>query len=254
VSIIELSIESRSGEGNGKTLRQYNIGGENIVGAHGNEAFAVRIRNKQAGRIECKLSLDGTDVANGGEASADATGTRWVIDGYGSMLLSAWPERKDGGAAFVFGQASAAVAAHTHGNMSHQGVIAVAVFVEGAPVVHHEPWYGSSFTYDCMPVSYNANRGGNPNLERFGSAVGAGSQVEQHIATAAGLRRPKLAEIVRVRHVWWDDLRAMLDDQAITRDRRPFAGIPGFPATRQDPFRGVNLGSTPRAETMSRYV
>lgn len=247
MSIVQVSIESRA-DVNPKALRQYQIGGESVVGAHGNEPFAVRVRNPTGQRIEVKVSLDGTDVANGGEASADATGKRWIVEPYGNLVLAAWPEGNSGGAAFVFGQAAQSVAAHTHGNMSHQGVIAVAVFTEGAPA-RVAPM--NRFTYDIAPTSfsYGDTKGGLEGVMRGGPAVGAGSFVEQRIVSAVGFREPRIAEIVRVRYMWWDDLQA-----ALSAPSPAFSGIAGFPATRADPFRGISLGSTSRVDTMSRFA
>lgn len=262
MSTYELNIESRLDGGN--TLRKFDMNGEQFVGVYGEEPFAIRVNNRTGQRVETKVSVDGTDVANGGEANAELTGKRWVIEGYRSLMLTAWPERDDGGAAFVFGREGASVAAHTHGNINHKGVIAVAIFTEGAPP---EPVYVPSFTLSgtsTMPsfsfgsvtrggglesFSYSAGNFGG-EVMRGGPAVGAGSFTEQRITSATGLRQPRITEILRVRYMWWDDLRARLAAPPLPR----YAGVLGFPAQRDDPFRGINLGSAPRMDTMSRFV
>ncbi len=257
----DLNVETRLGQDSGKTLRKYTIGGEPVIGVWGAEPFAIRVKNYSGQRVEAKVSLDGTDVANGGEADATATGKRWVIDSFGTLVLTAWPESNKGGAAFVFGQEGASVAAHTHGNMNHRGVIAVAIFTEGAPPpapVYEPGWLGgtvSACSLDSVTrgggFSYSSNSAGGLEMLRGGPAVGAGSYSEQRIVSAAGLREPRLSEIIYLRYMWWDDLRATLSAQ---KPANRYAGVLGFPAQRESPFQGISLGSTPRVDTVTRFA
>lgn len=71
------------------------------------------------------------------------------------------------------------------------------------------------------------------------AAVGAGSQVEQKIQTTAGFVAPVLGEIVRVRYMWWDDLKDSLRTNGVS----PNSSVLGFPGEEK---KIMSLGSTPR--------
>ena len=118
-----------------KSLRKYSVNGIETVGAWGDEPFEIRFKNNTWQKIQVKISVDGTDVFSGQPATTDVSDKMWVVNGYGTLSLKAWPEDNNGGAAFVFTHAGNSVAIHTHGDMSSRGIIAAAVFVEG----HVEP-------------------------------------------------------------------------------------------------------------------
>ncbi len=130
-----LEVISRLSDFNGKSLRKYKLEGIDTVGAWGDEPFEIKFTNHTHQKIQVKLSLDGTDILTGEQATSEPTGQMWVVNGYDSLVLKAWPESKAGGAGFVFTSANKSVAAHTHGDLSHRGIIAAAVFTEG----HVEP-------------------------------------------------------------------------------------------------------------------
>jgi hypothetical protein len=70
-------------------------------------------------------------------------------------------------------------------------------------------------------------------------AVGAGEQVEQNITYVEGLVKPIFSEIVKVKYMWWDELKETLrGDNPKQQD-----GFPGDKKTILD------LGSTPRIKT-----
>lgn len=172
-----LEVISHHPQFDNKSLRKYHVEGIDTVGAWGNEPFEIRFKNHTWQKIQVKISVDGTDVFTGQPADTNASDKMWVVNGYDTLSLKAWPENNNGGAGFVFTSANNGVAIHTHGNMSSRGIIAAAVFVEGhkpEPIRivdhhHHYPYtypyiYTSPFTLtgDCILngptwMSYNSN-------------------------------------------------------------------------------------------------
>jgi hypothetical protein len=130
-----LEIISHHSQFKNKSLRQYYVDGINTVGAWGDEPFEIRFKNNTWQKVQVKISLDGTDVLTGKPATTDVSKDMWVVNGYGTLNLKAWPETNNGGASFVFTSANNSVAVHTHGDLSSRGIIAAAVYVEG----HVEP-------------------------------------------------------------------------------------------------------------------
>jgi hypothetical protein len=130
-----LEIISHHPQFSNKSLRKYHVDGIDTVGAWGNEPFEIRFKNNTWQKIQVKLSVDGTDVFTGQPATTETDSKMWVVNGYGTLSLKAWPENNNGGAAFVFTSADNSVAIHTHGNLSSRGIIAAAVYTEG----HVEP-------------------------------------------------------------------------------------------------------------------
>lgn len=141
-----------------KTLRKYYVEGIETVGAWGDEPFEIKFTNHTWNKVQVKISLDGTDIFTGEPATTEATKDMWVVQGYGTLSLKAWPETNNGGAAFIFTSGSNSVALHTHGDMSNRGIIAAAVFTEGhvEPIVNnYYPYYGLYYypywTYPYYP-------------------------------------------------------------------------------------------------------
>ena len=77
------------------------------------------------------------------------------------------------------------------------------------------------------------------------AGTGAGDYAEQRITQVAGLRHPVLAEVLRLRYVWWDDLVTKLKAKGISPSAASV--FPGFPGNA--PFKGIDLGSTPKGST-----
>ena len=130
-----LEIVSHHPKFNSKSLRQYYVDGINTVGVWGNEPFEIRFKNNTYQKVQVKITLDGTDILTGKPANTEVSKDMWVVNGYGTLSLKAWPEDNNGGASFVFTSADNSVAVHTHGDLSSRGIIAAAVFTEG----HVEP-------------------------------------------------------------------------------------------------------------------
>jgi hypothetical protein len=132
-----------------KSLRKYYVDGIDTIGAWGDEPFEIKFTNHTWQKVQVKISVDGTDVLSGELATTEPTKDMWVVNGYATMSLKAWPETNNGGAQLVFTSGSNSVALHTHGDMSNRGIIAAAVFTEGhvepiklnPPVEHHHHHY-----------------------------------------------------------------------------------------------------------------
>jgi hypothetical protein len=269
-----LEIISHHPQFSNKSLRKYHIEGIDTVGAWGNEPFEIRFKNNTWQKIQVKLSVDGTDVFTGQPATTETDSKMWVVNGYGTLSLKAWPESMQGGAAFVFTNTANGVATHTHGDLSSQGIIAAAIFVEGQtyqltytyPITITLPYYNThDWTYNPYPLYYNTVSGdiggsyssssilnipqsANNSLQfnncnyvaplQSDAAIGAGQYTEQSISHVAGLIKPTFAETVRVRYMWFDEMVAKLRQNNV-----PSPQPSGFPGDKE---QGINLGTTPR--------
>jgi hypothetical protein len=262
-----LEIISHHPQFSNKSLRKYHIEGIDTVGAWGNEPFEIRFKNNTWQKIQVKLSVDGTDVFTGQPATTETDSKMWVVNGYGTLSLKAWPESMQGGAAFVFTNTANGVTTHTHGDLSSQGIIAAAIFVEGQtyqltnyyPIIINQPynpyWYYDQFNYTTtIGTSYstnsilNAPQSANNSLQfnncnyvaplQSDAAIGAGQYTEQSISHVAGLIKPTFAETVRVRYMWFDEMVAKLRQNNV-----PSPQPSGFPGDKE---QGINLGTTPR--------
>lgn len=173
-----LEIISHHPKFNSKALKKYYVDGIETVGAWGDEPFEIRFKNNSWQKIQVKISVDGTDVLSGKPADTLVSSDMWVVNGYATLNLKAWPENNNGGAGFVFTSANNSVAIHTHGDLSSRGIIAAAVFTEGhvepikitPPVQHHHHHHSYPYvpytppTYPYEPIwIYNTsdNTGGN---------------------------------------------------------------------------------------------
>jgi hypothetical protein len=153
-----LEVISHHPQFDNKNLRKYYVDGIETVGAWGNEPFEIRFKNNTWQKIQVKLSVDGTDVFTGKPADTNVSDKMWVVNGYDTLSLKAWPENNSGGAGFVFTSANNSVAVHTHGNLSSRGIIAAAVFVEGhVEPVRVDPYpytYPNIYTYPYSAYPY----------------------------------------------------------------------------------------------------
>ena len=155
-----LEIVSHHSKFNNKTLRKYYVDGIETVGAWGDEPFEIRFKNNTYQKVQVKISLDGTDILSGKPADTEVSKDMWVVNGYATLSLKAWPETNNGGAAFVFTSGDKSVAVHTHGDLSSRGIIAAAVYTEG----HVEPIKATPPTqqhhYHHYSYPYYINTGG----------------------------------------------------------------------------------------------
>lgn len=273
-----LDIVSHHAQFKNRSLKKYNVNGIETVGAWGDEPFEVRFRNNTGQKLQVKVSIDGTDILTGDLADTQVSKDMWVVEPYRTLNLKAWPENSKGGAAFVFTSASNSVANHIHGDLSNRGVIAVAVFTEGHVVPQRINYSfdrlmlgdgtkggysdsrrrerkalvpqskSMSYTdianagkvYDTsMEASLSCNEISDNDLDSL-VAVGAGEQVEQKITYVEGLIKPIFSEVVKVKYMWWDELKETL------RGEKPKQTQDGFPGDKKTI---LDLGSTPRVKT-----
>src|SRR5271157_6618586 len=101
-----LEIISKHPKFSGKTLRKYHVNGIDTVGAFCDEPFEIRFTSYTPQKCQVVISLDGTNVLTGKPASTEVSKDMWVVNGYGSMTLKAWPEDHGGGASFIFTSAN----------------------------------------------------------------------------------------------------------------------------------------------------
>lgn len=174
-----LEIISHHPKFSSKKLRKYYVEGIDTIGVWGDEPFEILFKNHSWQKVQVKLTLDGTDILTGEPATTEPTKDMWVVNGYGTLSLKAWPETHNGGAQLVFTSANNSVAVHTHGDLSCRGIIAAAVYTESyvapitinPPVVirndyhhyHRYPYYPYYPHYDTSPIWYSpiyCNTGG----------------------------------------------------------------------------------------------
>jgi hypothetical protein len=106
-----------------------------IAGQPGHE-YELRIRNRQHERVMAVASVDGVNVITGQTASPRQSG--YVLDRYGSMIVSGWRKDMSRTAAFYFTALPDSYAART-GRPHDVGVIGVALFREAPRYPAYEP-------------------------------------------------------------------------------------------------------------------
>jgi hypothetical protein len=143
-----------------------------VVGVPGHE-YAVRIRNRTAGRILVVTSVDGVNVISGDTAAPSQSG--YVLDPWGSVEISGWRKGLDRTAAFYFTDLRDSYAART-GRPQNVGVIGVAVFQEQPRRVgrREQDWRDrlSAAPQPALPSAKNEARAEAP-AESAGQAAGA---------------------------------------------------------------------------------
>lgn len=277
-----LQVISKHPDFNGKSLKKYSVDGLQTVGVWGNEPFEVVFKNNTYSKVQVKLSIDGTDILTGQPANTETHGDVWVVNGLGTLTLKAWPETNQGGAQFIFTTAEKSVAVNTHGDLSSRSIIAAAVYTEsywpstyttgtlGFKGTGYNPYdyYCGGIISTSDSISFNSSApigtsiscslggtsfgtcsaGASRTIEepmKSLAAVGAGQHVQQDIRTATGLVKPVLSEIVRVRYMWWNELKEALRANG-SQHHPPTLGFPGTA-----PQKIMSLGSTPRIGSWS---
>jgi hypothetical protein len=146
-----LNIVSHHPDFENKTLRKHRVEGIDTVGVCRDEQFEIRFTNHTWQKVQVKLSLDGIDIMSGELAISDPTAEMWVVQPNSTLSVKAFPESDSGGAALIFSHAGNSVTAHTNGDLSHRGIIACAVFVEGEPV-KVAPFVLNQYSYPLYPT------------------------------------------------------------------------------------------------------
>lgn len=277
-----LEIISHHPQFKNKSLRQYYVDGINTVGAWGNEPFEIKFKNNTYQKVQVKISLDGTDVLTGQPANTEASSKMWVVNGYDTLNLKAWPETNNGGASFIFTSANNSVAVHTHGDLSSRGIIAAAVYVEGKvePIYHRveyhhyhprDYWYSGNYpmyiggvinTSDTFSGTSYSTNSSSFSLNDSDTVVTSNSlntnnsrakDLENLVSVGAGQHVDQKITYVSglVKPTFTETLRVKYlwwdDLQAKLRENNvPAAHASGFPGDRNQNI--MSLGNTPRVE------
>lgn len=224
---MDLTLFSQHQSSMGRVLRPYMLDNIQTVGGLDHEPYGIRFHNSIGAKVQVIIAVDGTNVQTGDKARLDEHQRMWVVAPYGSMELVAWPESREGGAAFMFtDRIGETVAANTHGDLGALGYVSVAIYMEG---------------YSVQPAAWNEGRL-EKSLTRgvtMGSdlGTGAGDWTQQHVGTAQGLNIPTFSKIVQLRYLPWHDLQQRLRDAGI----QP---IPAHPTGFETQM--ANLRRTPR--------
>lgn len=262
----ELNIISRHPKFDGKTLVKHFIDNIDTIGVWGEEAFEIQVKNNTSEKVQVKISLDGTDVLTAQPANVQPSGKMWLLGPWQTLNLPAWPEDTEKGARFMFGKTANSVAANTHGDLSQKGIVAAAFFSEGYVSRQRVSYFlGDSWnrpirarmsmdrvdtksaksfsTHDCFPAAAASADFARADMQEIdeGPAVGAGETIQQKIASVQGLRQPTFDQIVSLRYLWWDDLKAKLERHNTNEHPSGFIDAPL-------PQKLANLGKTPRIE------
>jgi hypothetical protein len=177
-----LEIVSKLPEFNLKTLKKYHVEGLDTVGVWGNEPFEIHFKNNTWQNVQVKITLDGTDVLTGKIGTTEVSKEMWFVPARQTLVLQAWPETSNGGAQFVFTDTKNSVASHTHGNLSSNGIIAAAIYVEG----YVEPIRYTNYNYSFDNFrfsSYDYNSKGTCSDYSLTSSIGDCFGVNGGIAT-----------------------------------------------------------------------
>lgn len=154
-----IDVISRHPEFDNKALRKFPVDGIDSVGVWGDEPFEIHFKNNSFETVQVRVSLDGTDVMTGKPADLEINTLMWVVRAGRTLHLKAWHESQDGGSRFVFTGMDKSVALHAHGDVSHKGIISVAVFTDSdRPVMHR--------TYDSWYSRHERTLGGPPGGAR----------------------------------------------------------------------------------------
>lgn len=279
----ELNIISNHKDYDGKNMKQFDVEGIKTIGVFGDEPFTIQFKNNTWTPVQVKLSLDGVDILTGDKASTQH-GRMWIVKGREELMLKAFPETNDGGSRFVFTHADKSVASHTIKDLSHRGIIAAAVYVEGdAGHTYYKSsnfdplpdWHSPFIDIKPSPITYGpmwtSSKIGNLGLDTvYGQthqsvdsalrseksidslcstsgtlvAVGAGEYVEQKITNEKGLTKPMFTQSMRVRYLWWDELKDKLRMETAAQPHPS-----GFPGDKE--VSNINLKNVPKTKSES---
>ena len=254
-----------------RKLKKYSLDGIDTVGVFGDEKFEIHFANSSYEDAQIRVSLDGTDVLTGKPANLEINHQMWLVRAGKTLHLKAWAESNAGGASFVFTSADKSVALYTHGDVSHKGIISVAVFTDKYRKIKYSSpyrtrkslspeWGGyfsessicsasagkiSSETLSFNDISERSETKSSSSIDFEKSAsVGAGQYTEQRFHSVKGLDNPELNSILRVKYIWYDWMVEALRNQKGYTDPHPS----GFPAESIRSF--ADLSGVPRVRSI----
>ena len=131
VQDFRMEIVSRNPDTDGKKVRNYNVDGINTIGVQENEPFEIWFHNNSSEAVSAIVSVDGFNCITAKPASLDANkDSMWFVRAHSTLHIKAWHESSEGGSRLVFTTPEKSVVYNKSGDMSHRGIIAVAVFTE----------------------------------------------------------------------------------------------------------------------------
>lgn len=169
---VELKIEDEKGN----SLPGVNHQGQIYIAAEDGERYSLRLKNNTGERLLAVTTVDGRNVLDGKPGSVDGQG--YILEPFGSVVISGWRRTDATVAAFRFGQKKDSYSEQM-GTPENVGVIGVAVFEEKpkpvVSVIRHEyipvypnpwwqdPWY-PRWRIGSSGIGYGGSGGG-----RYGS-------------------------------------------------------------------------------------
>jgi hypothetical protein len=224
--LVDVDIVDRSRRD--EVLPTYRHRGVAWVAGRPGDRYAVRMRNRTAGRVLVVLSVDGVNAISGETAATAQTG--YVLAPYQSAEITGWRKNMNEAAAFYFTAISDSYAART-GRPDNVGVIGVAVFRERVvsvapprgPALGGEPSRSTEADAADRPAAAPASKAAAPD-ERLGT--GHGEREYAPVSQTAFERASDRAdEIVRIRYDSLDHLVAA----GVLRAARPLPTPDPFP-------------------------
>ncbi len=236
--LVDVEVVDRT---DGRLLDVYRADGRSwIVGAPGHE-YALRIRNRTAGRVLAVTSVDGVNVISGDTAAPSQSG--YVLDPYGSVEIAGWRKSLQRTAAFYFTEIPDSYAART-GRPDNVGVIGVAVFRERElrrPLAEPQPNMSEPGATNAMPSAKSA-AGPSAATDAMRQRDQAAAAPAPSLGTGHGRNEWSQAQVVRferesatpnetvaLRYDRYENLVAMgVIGSRIARSPDPFPAAPRF--------------------------
>jgi hypothetical protein len=222
-----------------KTLAKHQIDGVETIGVYGQESFYLQFTNHTQLKIQVRFSIDGIDLLTEEAASTKPQGDMWIVRGFEILTIKACPGNECN--SFVFTNLNNNVSVNVKG--VSQGIIAAAVFVEEnsnpfytAPY-HYFPnvpisipsifpdnsniGYDTTYTYCSTYNQTTTNTTTNQyiptyttgSIPTYTGSLGTWTYNDTGVSLfghSSGLNKPKLSQTLKIRYLWWDDLKEKL--------------------------------------------
>ena len=180
---------------NGVAQRRYAHGGRWYIEAIKGREYAIRIRNPYPVRVAVALAVDGLNTIDARQTTA-AAARKWVIDPYGTVVISGWQTSQTEARRFEFTTEERSYG-QALGKTANLGVISAVFFKErvAAPV--------AGVTNQTAPPSASSPRASRDQDRRAEDSASAERKAEDEYA-ATGMGRATDHAVTRV----WLDLEA----------------------------------------------